>query len=525
MHPQAPYAQPVVGDESRVNEATEDDPTLRVRNGMTMASRRKFLEFGLSGIFGLAAVPLWAEAPDRSPRPQPRPGAAAAPVDPTDEWIKAAKLGGPSSFIVIDAATGSVLAARDADNPLPPASVAKAVTALYAINKLGPEFRFRTRVLATGPIEGGILQGDLILVGDGDPTLQTDALGDLAASVAKSGLKGITGRFLIWDGALPSLSRIAEDQPVHVGYNAALGGLNLNFNRVHFEWKRQSDGWRVSMDARGERFVPQVRMARMRISEREAPLFTYAVQGSAEDWTVASSALGKGGSRWLPVRHPTTYLAEVFQTLTKAQGISLPEPERLSSRPVGDEIAALDSEALTDILRDMLKYSTNITAECVGLRASGASDLASSAKSMTDWVQSRYGVVLSLVDHSGLGAVSRATANDLARLLVAARAKGDGLTPLLRDVGLQDDKGKTIKGHPVKVMAKSGTLNFVSGLAGHILPPNGRELVFAIFSADLARRDALTEAERESPPGGKEWTRRARHLQAQLISRWAASLT
>jgi D-alanyl-D-alanine carboxypeptidase/D-alanyl-D-alanine-endopeptidase (penicillin-binding protein 4) len=94
----------------------------------------------------------------------------------------------------------------------------------------------------------------------------------------------------------------------------------------------------------------------------------------------------------------------------------------------------------------------------------------------------------------------------------------------LRNVGLRDAKGKEIKGHPVRVMAKSGTLNFVSGLAGHILPPSGKELVFAIFSADVARREALPEAQRESPPGGREWTRRARNLQAQLISRWAHTL-
>jgi hypothetical protein len=60
---------------------------------------------------------------------------------------------------------------------------------------------------------------------------------------------------------------------------------------------------------------------------------------------------------------------------------------------------------------------------------------------------------------------------------------------------MKDDKGAVIKGHPVKVLAKSGTLNFVSGLAGHIVPPpifwDGRELVFAIFSGDPERRDAV----------------------------------
>jgi serine-type D-Ala-D-Ala carboxypeptidase/endopeptidase (penicillin-binding protein 4) len=88
---------------------------------------------------------------------------------------------------------------------------------------------------------------------------------------------------------------------------------------------------------------------------------------------------------------------------------------------------------------------------------------------------------------------------------------------------MRDDKGKAIKDHPVRVVAKSGTLNFVSGLVGHVLPPEGKDLVFAIFSADLARRDGLSTAQRESPPGGPEWTQRARRLQGQLINRWAAA--
>ena len=111
----------------------------------------------------------------------------------------------------------------------------------------------------------------------------------------------------------------------------------------------------------------------------------------------------------------------------------------------------------------------------------------------------------------------------MVRVLAGARANPNGavLRSILRDVGMRDAAGKEIKGHPVRVLAKSGTLNFVSGLAGYIVPPKGPELAFAIFAADTARRDKLTEAEREKPAGGEAWTKRARRLQGQLISRWA----
>jgi D-alanyl-D-alanine carboxypeptidase/D-alanyl-D-alanine-endopeptidase (penicillin-binding protein 4) len=94
------------------------------------------------------------------------------------------------------------------------------------------------------------------------------------------------------------------------------------------------------------------------------------------------------------------------------------------------------------------------------------------------------------------------------------------LKPVLRDLGMRDGDGEEIES-PVAVIGKTGTLNFVSALVGYVQPPSGREMAFAIFCADVARRDRLSVAEREQPQGGKSWTRRARKLQGQLIARWA----
>ncbi len=481
----------------------------------------------LGGLLAGVAMPGLAELMETSPRPVPRPdrpfpAVKATPGTDFEALITAAKLGGAVSFVVADARSGEVLAARDPDLPLPPASVAKAVTALYALDRLGPDHRFATRVLATGPVEAGIVQGDLILAGGGDPTLQTDQLGDLVARLATVGVRGAKGRFLYWDAALPTLRGIADDQPDHVGYNAAISGLNLNFNRVHFEWKRAGTDWQVAVDARGERFVPAVDMVRVAIAAREAPLFTYDA-GVVEEWTVASGALGKGGSRWLPVRDPGAYVAEVFRTLARAQGIRLEAPMRANGLPGGAELGRVTSEPLPEVLRDMLRFSTNLTAECVGLTASGATGLQASAKGMSDWVRNVFGVNVDLRDHSGLGGASRITATAMVRMLIAADTAKRGLKPILRSVGMKDDKGAVIEGNPLKVLAKSGTLNFVSALAGHIVPPQGRELVFAIFSGDPERRDAVPVALREDPEGAGAWTKRARRLQGQLVSRWAGA--
>ena len=481
----------------------------------------------IAGLLAGAATPALAEAPATSPRPPGRPlaGGPAAPAVSRaasgQAAVTAAKLGGQVAYLVVDAQTGAVLDARDPAGLLPPASTAKAITALYALDRLGPGFRFGTRLLATGPVSGGRIEGDLVLAGSGDPTLSTDVLAAMAADLRARGVRSVSGRFLVNEAALPTLPRIDADQPDHVGYNPSISGLNLNFNRVHFEWRRAGQGWDVAMDARSDRYVPPVRMARMTVVTRDQPLYTFAEQGGIDSWTVASAALGKDGSRWLPVRQPGAYAGDVFRTLARAQGIDLPEPQRLRTQPDGTVQVQAASEPLPAVLQDMLKFSTNLTAEVVGLTATGGGvdTLAGSARQMSLWAAQRFGRAGQFVDHSGLGADSRVAPADMVAALLQAR---DGPLPsLLKPYGLRDAKGREVKGHPLKVVAKTGTLNFVSGLTGYIATPDGRNLVFAIYAADTARRDAVPMDQREQPPGGSAWAKRARSLQSRLIEGWA----
>jgi D-alanyl-D-alanine carboxypeptidase/D-alanyl-D-alanine-endopeptidase (penicillin-binding protein 4) len=100
-----------------------------------------------------------------------------------------------------------------------------------------------------------------------------------------------------------------------------------------------------------------------------------------------------------------------------------------------------------------------------------------------------------------------------------------GLRPLLKEVPMRDANNKPVKNHPVKIRAKTGTLNFVSALTGFVTAPDGTELAFAIFTGDVKRRAGLKKAERERPQGGRSWNRRSRTLQLKLIERWATVYT
>ena len=460
-----------------------------------------------------------------------RPPARAGRVTPPatlDSIFNASGLARNSSCVLVDLQSGRVLEGHNPDLARPPASVTKTMTALYAQAKLGNDYRFTTALVATGPINGGTLDGDLYLVGGGDPTLDTDGLNALATQAKAAGVRRISGRFYVVSSALPSIEAIDPGQPIQVGYNPGLSGLNLNYNRVYFEWKRQSGQYSVTMDARSTRVRPLVMSATMSISRRQAPTYGYEHSGGVERWSVAQGALGNGGGRWLPVRDPATYGAEVFQVLAGAQGISLPRAVAQAQAPAGTVIAQQESEDLRSIERTMLKYSTNVTAEVLGLSATIAAgrrvgSLRASAQAMTRWVtqQSRYSTP-TLYNHSGLTDQSRIFAKEMA-LFLAQESSQRGLAGLLKGINLQNGRGDGVEIPGVRVFAKSGTLNFTRGLAGYIEKDSQPRYAFAIFSADMAARRAAAPNE-ERPAGARRWRGIAKAQEKALVYRWASRL-
>lgn len=485
----------------------------------TQVSRRILLS-GLASALGTGA---FAGAPLVSERPRARGAVRETPRLPESHaLIDKAGLGGRVGYAVVDAETGVVLDERLGSTLLPPASTLKAITAIYAIDKLGASHRFRTDVLATGPITNGRLDGHLILKGGGDPTLDTDRLAELAIALREAGLREVTGRFLVYSGEIPNGVMIDREQPDHVSYNPAFGGLNLNFNRVHFEWKKAGDGYDVTMQARAVRNSPSTSVAQMGIVDRKTPVFDYWAARDKDVWSVARRALGKNGARWLPVRFPAVYAGDVFRTLARSNGIVLRPAERIAALPKADLVVSTESDHLVPMLVDMLRYSTNLTAEMAGLASSlsygvPVAGLAGSGGRMASWANENFGAHgLRFKDHSGLGYGSAVSALGMTRILRA----NAGVDVLLKEFNLSLDKARPNPAG-VEVYAKTGTLNFVSSLAGFVKAQSGRKLCFAILTADTERRDNIPPAQRENPRGARSWSRRSRQLQKELIRSWA----
>ncbi len=141
---------------------------------------RRLLAGALAALL-LAAMPARAELP---PPLQQRLAQAAVPPQ---------SLG----LIVVPAGGGEPFIAHQADRPLQPASTMKLLTTLVALEQLGPAWRGRTRLLASAPIEDGVLQGDLVLQGEGDVDLDVDALRGLLQRARALGLAQIRGALVL----------------------------------------------------------------------------------------------------------------------------------------------------------------------------------------------------------------------------------------------------------------------------------------------------------------------------------------
>lgn len=428
-----------------------------------------------------------------------------------------------TSFVLYDPDQNTVLDAYQPNLELPPASVTKAITAVYARDTLGPDFRFSTQLLATGPVNNGIVQGDLYLVGNGDPLLDTDELAELARSAIANGIRGITGRFYVDGSRLPNIPEIDPSQPDHLGYNPAISGLNLNFNRVYFEWKQAQNDYDLRLEARGEKYNSAVSWVNISTANRDLPVFEHSIHNGHDRWSVARSALGREGGRWLPVRQPIDYAAEVFTSLASHAGLRLPAATHNNAPRNATVVASFESAHMDEIIRWLLKYSNNLTAECIGLAASqklgvNPDTLIESAQHMSRWSQVNLGAdAVGFRNHSGLTDQALVSSLDMVKMFASERSQYH-LDGLLKPISISDQKDA----QPI-VFAKTGSLNFTRALAGY-LQKGQRRLCFSIICADMQRRSAIPMNQRERPRGAKSWSGAAKHQERMLLQNWAQYL-
>ncbi|MEZ5931551.1 MAG: D-alanyl-D-alanine carboxypeptidase/D-alanyl-D-alanine-endopeptidase [Alphaproteobacteria bacterium] len=435
--------------------------------------------------------------------------------------------GAEVSYVVLDLARGTTIAGRQAGRSHIPASSAKLATAVAALELLGPEHRFRTELRVNGPIVDGVLEGDLILVGGGDPLLDIPDLLPLIERLVRKGVSRIDGRFLIDDGALPRFTEIEPSQPTEAAYNPGVGALSLAFNRVNLRWNRPG-----ALEAET---VPELDEASFETAaaDRLPPggVQLKSLAGGHAVWQLADKGARRSAGS-LPVKDPGLHAGRVFQGLAALYGITLPAPARLSGPADGELLALHESPPLRELVRDMLWYSNNLMAELIGLSAARTlapvAELGSSADVMLAALRARMPEVswegAHLENHSGLSSKARLSPAQLAAILRHGWEDGM-LSSLLPGSGWSGTLARRFNGpdQALRIWAKTGSINYVATLGGYLLSAEHAPAAFVIMISDEAARAAYEAAPRRTRAGetqAHQWHRAAERAMDQIVERW-----
>ena len=340
--------------------------------------------------------------------------------------------------------------ARNAATPLVPASTMKVLTGMAALRRMGSDFQYLTALVAPGGVpRSGVIEGQAWLVGSGDPLLSTVAyaasfrnqpqvftsLDALADAVVANGVREIRGGVVGDESRYDTARYVPSWKPVYLSDNdvGPLSSLTVN------------DGF--------TQFRPQPR--------RHAP-------------------------------NPAVHAAAALTELLRARGVLVGEPSAGVAPAGATSIGQTTSPALTEIVGEMLRESDNMTAELLvkelGRQFGGAGTWEAGLRVIRETV-AEAGLPVDTyraVDGSGLDVSDRLSC---ALLMDALDLAGPGGAvaagfPVAGQSGTLVDR---FKGTPAegKLRAKTGSLNFVAGLAGFVESAGAGTLEFALLANNL----------------------------------------
>lgn len=412
----------------------------------------------------------------------------------------------PDALVVVVAPAvpgASPWVSHRAGEPVNPASTMKLVTTFAALDLLGPAHVWRTAVLTDAPVQDGVLQGHLYLKGGGDPKLVSEKLWLLMRRVQALGITRIAGDIVVDRSAfdLPPIDPGAFDGEPLRPYNAAPDALLVNFKSQVFT------------------FVPDAGAGVARVGMEpplagvQWPATVPLTGGACGDWRAGlradfadplrprfgGSYPAACGERSWPLAHPepSAMALRAVQGMWQALGGRLDGQVREGlTPPQAQERIALESVPLTEVVRDVNKFSNNVMAQHLLLALAQTpgrpATFDAARERIAQWWGQRIGPVppAPLVDNgAGLSRDARISADALARLLQVAY-----VSPMMPELmaslpvsGMDGTLRRSAMGEGLAHL-KTGSLRDVQALAGYVHRPDGQRLVLvAIVNHPNAR--------------------------------------
>jgi D-alanyl-D-alanine carboxypeptidase/D-alanyl-D-alanine-endopeptidase (penicillin-binding protein 4) len=418
--------------------------------------------------------------------------------------VAAARLGDAVSISVADAASGDPIFRHHGDLALNPASNVKLVTAATALDALGPAFTMETTV--HGVRDGAGHVPVLVLRGRGDPTLEMEDLVELAAELARDGVRTIGD--VVVDGSYfddQILPPAFEQQPGEVAaFRAPVGAVAVD--RASYVLRvipsaRVGDPARVVLRGAAYFDVSGV----ITTSERGAPAVVADQRDAGDRMRLTLRGTIPVTSRPVAYRrrveHPLRHAGHLFAEALRLAGIEVRGGVALGAGPEGAPLLATHRSApLARVLEAMGKHSENFVAETI-LKVVGASRAAPGTTAAgieaAEALLARAGVpegASTLVNGSGLFQGNRIASDHLVRLLVHvyrdSRLRPEFLAHLSIG-GVDGTLASRLRDLPVgtSVRAKTGTLDDAIALSGYVLgDAPGEAVVFSVLTNGIRGR-------------------------------------
>ena len=404
---------------------------------------------------------------------------------------------GVTGLLVADAKTGEPLFAVNATDPMNPASNVKMISTATSLELLGADFRYPTRVLGPAP-DGGIVKGDVFLLGSYDPTLSAEDLGEIASAMARSGITTIDGNVVVGtdptrDGIYRSVIplEIAAGEPGQAAVVRAPEHFRLLDIKVLATTAKKVQRPRLTFKTEtvlNEQGVPRIELT-IGGTIGKGGAFTYPLWTKARTANAAYALIGALETNGIHV---------VGEMKTMELGDFVGDTVTKGGLPI--ELGRHDSEQLADIITHVNKWSINWLADRVVMTASALANreppsMELALDAMYNWLSRHPHVAkanATIDTGSGLSYRTQITPTDLVSVVRAAGGFTGDVDPKLADAWLHSlsiaGNDGTLRSRfkntnaAGRMFGKTGTLSTVIALSGILDVDPARPLAFSVVT-------------------------------------------